>query len=125
MAHDSLRKRLFEQHESDMVRMAEMIRDWGPGTERTHSAEMFVRQALFETPSRISQETQYRIYSILSFVMPEDAAYADEPTPEPVLDKQAEMERLYQQQLDQRSCPECGDGMCPVDAPKATSLGEQ
>lgn len=111
----SLRQRLFDQHESDMVRLAEIIRDWEPGTERDHSAEIFVRQALFETPARISQATQYRIYSLLSFVMPDDATYVEEETPEPVLDKQAEMARLYQEQLDQRSCPECGDGMCPID----------
>lgn len=56
MDNASLRRRLLEQqHEADMIRMAKTIRDRPAGTERNHSAEIFVRQTLFETPSRITQ----------------------------------------------------------------------
>lgn len=108
----SLATVLLEQHERDMIHMAEVIRDWPEGVERTNQAEIHVRWALLESGMRISQETLYRVYSILSFVMPADAIYTDEATPDEVLERQAEWEIAYQEQLDQQSCPECGDGMC-------------
>lgn len=98
-----------------MIRHAEIIRDWPAGEERTHAAETHVRQALFETPSRISQATQYRVYSILSFVMPDDAWRAGDQVPVELLEEQARYELEHQRQLEQRSCPECGDGVCQVD----------
>jgi hypothetical protein len=64
---------------------------------------------------RIGDETQYRVYSILSFVMPDDGAFLDEPTPLSELEKEAEIEAAYYEQLARQCCPDCGDGLCPAE----------
>lgn len=109
-----LATKLRRLHEEAVLRQAETIRGWPEGDERTRAAETHVRLALFECPSRIGEATRRRVYSLLSFVMPGDAAWADEATPDAVLERQAEWELEYQRQLERRSCPECGDGVCPT-----------
>jgi hypothetical protein len=75
-----------------------------------------VRSALWERGlGRITDATQYRIYSILSFAMPEEATLDEDPKPLAELEREAEIEVAYYQQLDRQSCPECGDGICPVE----------
>lgn len=111
----TLAEALRSQHEEDMIRRAELIRDWQPGDERNDLAMMHVRQALHECPRHIDDKTRYRIYSILNFVMPDDSWHQGEQVPDEVLEEQAAWEIEYQKQLEQRSCPECGDGVCPVD----------
>lgn len=97
------------------IRQAEVIRDWPEGPERLEAAEIQVRWALLESGARISQKTLYRVYSILSFVMPPDAAYTDEPTPADALAQEAEWELAYQEQLRRQTCEECGDGLCGAE----------
>jgi hypothetical protein len=122
MALQTLAQALQEQHEAAVIRQAEMIRDWRAGPERTKQAETYVRSVLWEQSiGRVGQATQYRVYSILSFVMPADAAIQGEPLPVARLESEADWERAYHEQLEQRSCPECGDGMCPVEEPRFSS----
>ena len=116
MQPTTLSQALREQHEATMIRQAEIIRDWRMSRERHEQAMIHVRSALWERGfGRISDETQSRVYSILSFVMPDDAAFANEPTPLAELEKEGDIEAAYYEQLDQQSCPECGDGICPVE----------
>ena len=110
-----LAQALRENYEHHLLAQAQLIRDWPEGPERTAAAESHVRLALFESGIRIDESTRYRIYSLLSFVMPEGACWADEPTPDTVLSDQAAWELEHQRQLQQRSCPECGDGCCPTN----------
>lgn len=118
MPTTSLKEALQAQHEAALIRQAEMIRNWPIPLERQEEAEIHVRQALWERGlGRISDQTQYRVYSILSFVMPDDGALADEATPFPELQKESDMEAAFYEQLERQSCPECGDGLCPVDEP--------
>jgi hypothetical protein len=63
----------------------------------------------------ISPAEQSRVFSILSFAMPTSDASQSEPVPENVLDKAAAYEAAFHEQLERQSCPECGDGMCPVE----------
>jgi hypothetical protein len=116
MPPQSLSQALRAQHETALVRQAETIRDWPIPRERREQAEIHVRLALWERGmGRISDETQYCVYSILSFVMPDDAAYTDEPMPLAELDQEAAWEAAYHEQLERQRCPECGDGLCPAE----------
>jgi hypothetical protein len=118
MPLDSLAQALQAQHERAMIRQAETIRDWPIARERQDYAEIQVRSALWERGlGRISDETQYRVYSILSFAMPNDAAIENGPTPLEELEPETDIEAAYYEQLDRQSCPECGDGICPVEEP--------
>lgn len=110
---NSLRQVLDQQYANLMFRQAESIRDWHSGKERHEQAEIHVRLALWEQGmGRITLDTQCRIYSILSFVMPGDAAFEDESTPLEELEREAAWETAYHEQLERRSCPECGDENC-------------
>ncbi len=116
MSPHTLSQALQAQHEAAMIRQAEIIRDWPIIRDRHEQAMIHVRQTLWERGlGRISDETQYRVYSILSFVMPDDAAFDDEPVPLAELEREAAVETAFYEQLAQRGCPECGDGICPVD----------
>ena len=119
---DSLAQALNEQHQADMIRRAELIRDWRLGAERHEQAEIHVRLALHECPTRIDDATRYRIYSILSFVFPDDCWREGDQVPTEVLEQEAAWEIEYQKQLEQRSCPECGDGFCSVEIRRQSIL---
>jgi hypothetical protein len=109
---------LGRQYEELLIRQAETIRDWPPGRERTEYAEIHVRTALLDQICRqVSQATLNRIYSILSFVMPDDGTFDGEPMPLAELERESEWEAAYHEQIKRRSCPECGDGTCPTDEP--------
>lgn len=116
MRTDSLTQALRQEHERALVRQAETIRRWPGGRERQEQAMIHVRTALWERGAgRIGEETQHRVYSILSFAMPSDAALVDESTPLAELEREPDNEAAYFEQLERRSCPECGDGICPVE----------
>jgi hypothetical protein len=113
MPAHSLSQTLQALHEAALVRQAETIRDWPIPRERREQAGIHLRLALWERGlGHISEATQYRVYSILSFVMPDDAAYVDEQVPLEELEREAEWEAAYHEQLRRQSCPECGDGIC-------------
>ena len=115
MPGDNLSQTLGNQYEQLLVRQAETIRDWPVGRERTEQAQVHVRTALLDQMRRqVSQATLTRCYSILSFVMPKAAAHEGESTPLPELEREADIETTYYQQLERQSCPECGDGVCPA-----------
>lgn len=114
----TLAQALRDEHEMTLVQQAEIIRDWPQGREREEQAMIHVRLALWEQRmGRISQATQSSVYSLLSFAMPADAAFTAEPTPLAELEREAAAEAAYYQQLERKSCPECGDGSCPVEEP--------
>jgi len=114
MPDASLSQALRQEHELTLVRQAELIRDWPPEPQRCEQAEIHVRLALWEQGiGRISRTAQHRVYSILSFVMPDDAEFPDEKAPLNQLDRETDVEAAYHKQLERRSCPECGDGLCP------------
>ena len=116
MTSGSLAQALQVQHEATMIRQAETIRDWPSPPERQQQAEIFVRLTLWERGlGRISDETRRRIYAILNFVMPNDATFADVAMPLPELEKEAASLAAYHEQLARQSCPECGEGLCPVE----------
>lgn len=120
MLPESLAQALQAQHERAMIRQAETIRDWPILRERRDQAEIHVRSALWERGlGRISDETQYHVYSILSFAMPNDAAIDNGPAPLAELEPETDIEAVYYEQLDRQSCPECGDGICPVEEPES------
>lgn len=126
MTAPTLAEALQSQHETAMILQAETIRDWPMTRERTAQAEIHVRTALWERGlDRISDETQYRIYSMLSFAMPNDDAYASETKSLPELEKEANAETAYYEQLERQSCPECGDGHCPADDDKVIEKGTE
>lgn len=116
MGPSTLTQALREQHEATMIRQAETICQWPVGRDRHEQAMIHVRSALWERGlGRISDESLYRVYSILSFAMPDDAAFENEPTPLAELEKEADIETAYYEQLERQSCSECGDGLCPVE----------
>jgi hypothetical protein len=118
MPPGSLAQALQAQHERAMIRQAETIRDWPILRERRDQAEIHVRSALWERGlGRISDETQYRVYSLLSFAMPNEATVDNGPAPLAELEPETDIEAAYYEQLDRQSCPECGDGICPVEDP--------
>jgi hypothetical protein len=116
MQLQTLAQAVRNQREAALIHQAETIRDWRPGRERTEQAMIHVRLALWEQGiGRISSETQHRIYSVLNFVMPADATFVDEPTPMAELEPEADSEAAYYEQLERQSCPDCGDGRCPIE----------
>jgi hypothetical protein len=116
MTSMSLSEAVQAQHEATLIRQAETIRDWPITRERQEVAEIHIRMTLWERGlDRISDETQHRVYSILSFAMPVETAYAERSTSLAELEKEPNIEAAYYEQLDRLSCLECGDGLCPVE----------
>lgn len=116
MPDASLAQALRQEHELALVRQAELRRDWPQEPQRREQAEIHVRLALWEQGiGRISQAAQHRVYTVLSFVMPDAAALPDEQTPLAELVRETDVEAVYYEQLERQSCPECGDGFCPAD----------
>jgi hypothetical protein len=99
-----------------LIAQAETIRGWPPGDERHELAENHVRLAIWERGlGRITDDAQHRIYSLLSFVMPDDDAFNGESVPLAELEQETTWVAAYHEQLEQRTCPECGDGKCQVE----------
>lgn len=116
MPDASLSLAIRQAHEVALIQQAELICDWPQSPERHEQAEIHVRLALWEQGiGRISQTAQHRVYSILSFVMPDDAGFPDEKSPLAELERETDVEAVYYEQLARQSCPECGDGFCPAD----------
>ena len=114
---DNLQAALEAERASSLVRQAKTIRDWPDGPQRAEEAQTLIRTALVSwATGRISQATESQLYTPLNFAMPGEGVTIDgESAPLSVREEEAEWERLYQQQLDQRTCPECGDGACPTN----------
>ncbi len=118
----SLAAELAVERTASLIRQATIVRDWPDGPERAEQAKSLIRAALVEwAMGRISQETESQLYSILAFAMPDEPAHQDEPRPLAELEREAEWEAAYHEQLEQRSCPECGDGLCPNPANESSS----
>jgi hypothetical protein len=114
MPPQTLREALQAQHEAALIRQAETIQRWPIPRERLEQAEVHVRLALWERGlGRISDQTQYRVYSILNFVMPNGECADGGVIPIEELQREADWEAAYFEQLERQSCPECGDGLCP------------
>jgi hypothetical protein len=116
MSRKNLNHVLDEQFAELLVCQAETIRSWPNATERFEQAEIHVRTALLEQiRGRITQETQCRVYSILSFVIPADGAFEGDPQPLAELEREADWERAYHEQLQRRFCEDCGEGICRAE----------
>ena len=73
---------LRKQRSDALLRQAETIRDYGDCEQHTREAETHVREAMLQRAlGNLTDAEQYRIFSILSFVMPSDAPGDDEPPP--------------------------------------------
>jgi hypothetical protein len=116
MSDVSLAQALQAHREAAMIGQAETILHWPERQERLAQAEIHVRQALLEEQNgRISSAVKVKVFSLLHFAMPDVATYTEEPALLPELEQGTDWEAAYHEQLQQRSCPECGDGLCPVD----------
>lgn len=74
----SLGKILRRRRSDLLLGDAEIIRDFPEGGERSHFAEMLIREAMVQQVlGNIDQETQYRVCSILAFAMPEPDAVSN------------------------------------------------
>jgi hypothetical protein len=112
---ETLAVRLHDLHVEHLIRIAETIRDWPATKERLDQATRYIRETMyFCAMKRISQAEESQVFSILSFAMPTRAAVENEPIPDKILDQTAADEAAYNEQIERRSCPECGDGMCPT-----------
>lgn len=111
----SLAAELAAERTASLIRQATIVRDWPDGPDRAEQAKKLIRAALVEwATGRISQETESQIYTILNFAMPDGTAYQDGSRPLAEPEREAEWEAAYHEQLEYRSCPECGDGICPA-----------
>ncbi len=120
-----LSQALREEHEATMICQAETIQQWGVRRERHEEAMMHVRLALFEQGTgRISDATRYRVYSILNFVLPDDAAFDSETTPLPELEREAASEAAYYEQLERQSCPDAATAFAPSKVAHTTRHNE-
>ena len=73
---------LRKQRSDALLRQAEAIRDYPDCEERIQEAETHVREAMLQRAlGNLSDAERYRIFSILSFVMPSDAPGENEPPP--------------------------------------------
>ena len=71
-----------------MMQEAQTIRDWESGEERDDFAMRLLREAnLQQTLGNLRQDEHHRILSTLSFVLPDDAAGADEGPPADPLER--------------------------------------
>jgi len=86
----ALNRRLRLERVHAMFQQAEIIRDYAPGDERDEEARKHVMAAQIErTLGNITADEERRLFTILSFVMPQDATRegdhapvdADEPDP--------------------------------------------
>jgi len=72
---DSLAARLRTIHVDHLIRSAEAIRDWPNRAERIEQAIRHIRQAMFLCAvGKITQVEESRVFSLLSFAMPEPDA---------------------------------------------------
>jgi hypothetical protein len=107
-----------------LISQAETIRDWPVPHERLEQAENHVRLALWEQQmGRISDATKVKVYSLLHFAIPNYVTDTDEGTPFSPLEREAKWEAAYYEQLTQRSCLDCGDGVCPTDDDPPVRIG--
>lgn len=101
----SLTQALANERSDSLLRQAAIIRDWADGPDRATAAQALIRESFVAwATGQITQETESKLYTVLSFAMPNGQAAATQAD-----------EEAYQQQLERQYCPECGDGMCPVE----------
>lgn len=71
----SLGKMLKERRQENLITDANVIASYPDNVERTNHAAMLIRETmLMRTLGNIDHDTQYRVFSILSFAMPEPDA---------------------------------------------------
>jgi hypothetical protein len=96
-----------------MVAEAETIRDWPEGEDRTDYAMRHLREArLHNVLGNLSQQEQYRIFSILSFAMP-SLFFADDDAlpPKSDVDARSELQKMPEAQLTcEIGCEACEGG---------------
>ncbi len=79
---ESLAAILRTQRAEALISQAKLIRDYPESPERTREAERHVREALVQRAlGNVTAQEEYRIFSLLSFVMPSDAAEDEERAP--------------------------------------------
>lgn len=89
--NECLASMLRRMRAESLISEAETIHAHPVGDERTTEAETLVREAMLQrTLGRLRQEEESRIFSLLNFVMPDDAPYFDEPWPLETDDEPAE-----------------------------------
>jgi hypothetical protein len=111
MSPAKLQEALRDLHADAMIRQAQIIHDWPAGPERDEHAATHVRFALWEqNMGRITDETKQAIFSTLCFALPAVTDFTDGSTPLETLEREADWELAYHDQLDRQQCPECGDG---------------
>lgn len=70
-----LGKMLKERRQANLITDANVIASYPHSTDRTNHAVMLIRETmLMRTLGNIDHDTQYRVFSILSFAMPEPDA---------------------------------------------------
>lgn len=68
---------LKERRQACLITDANVIASYPDNAERTHQAEMLIREAmLMRTLGNIDHATQHRVFSILAFAMPEPDAFS-------------------------------------------------
>ncbi len=112
---ENLASVLHNQRIASLIGQAETIAGWPNGSQREEYAKRHVREArLLRVLGNISQQEEYQIFTILSFVMDMDAAAINEhcpdnrlepPPPPPEPDAQAEADLACY-----LGCPACDDG---------------
>ena len=96
-----------------LLRQAETIRDHPAGADRTDFAMTAVREArLLRTLGTISQREEYRIFTILHFVMPSDAPAEGEHPPADSLggDDGQTGDEIVTEGCPLHGCKACDDG---------------
>ncbi len=63
---------LTERRQANLITDARVVASYPESVERTHHAELLIREAmLMRTLGSIDHATQYRVFSILAFAMPD------------------------------------------------------
>lgn len=71
---------LQERRQASLITDADVIASYPDGSDRMHHAEMLIREAmLLRTLGNIDHATQYRVFSILAFAMPQPDAFPCPP----------------------------------------------
>ena len=99
---DSLWEALEHERGGSLQRQAVLIRNWKDGPDRAEAAKELIRKTFVEcVTGQIRQETEAKIYSVLSFAMSEENPNSSDGYEDAVREQQR-----------RQDCPECGEGGC-------------